>query len=130
MEKILVAEDDRLLASAYSMKLQREGYEVEIVSDGGEVFQKLEKFTPDLIILDLLMPHMDGFLVLEYLKKNELWKNIPVIVASNLGQNDDIEKAKKLGADDFIIKTDSTMKDFAEKIKKTIENKSNGVKNS
>lgn len=117
MSKILVAEDDKFLGNAYRVKLSREGYEVKIVSDGEEVFKTMESFVPDLIILDLIMPKMDGFLVLEYLKKNDKWKKIPVIVASNLGQSEDVVKATKLGAVDYIVKTDLSMKKVAEKIK-------------
>lgn len=120
MAKILVAEDDKFLSNAYRVKLEREGYEVKMVSDGGEVFKALETFTPDLIILDLVMPKMDGFLVLEYLQKSKKSNNIPVIVASNLGQSEDIVKATKLGAKDYIVKTDLSMKKVAEKIKKII----------
>lgn len=117
MAKILVVEDDRFLANAYRVKLTREGHDVKIAYDGNEVFRTLEGYTPDVIILDLILPRMDGFLVLEYLKKAEKWKGIPVIVASNLGQSEDIVRATKLGADDYIVKTDLSMKMLAEKVR-------------
>jgi DNA-binding response OmpR family regulator len=116
MNKILVAEDDKLLANAYSVKLKREGYEVLIVSDGDELVSSIEKFNPDLIVLDLIMPKTDGFLILEYLKKSEKWKNVPVLVSSNLSQSEDIVRVTKLGADDYIIKSDLSMKVLGEKI--------------
>ncbi len=121
MYKIIVAEDDKLLASAYKIKLNREGYDVMVVNDGVEFVQNFEKFSPDLVILDLIMPKTDGFLVLEYLKKSEKWKHLPVIVSSNLSQSEDIVKATKLGADDYIIKSDLSMKVLGEKIKKFLE---------
>lgn len=121
MKKILVAEDDEFLANAYRVKLTRDGYEVKTVSDGGGVFKEIENFFPDLIILDLIMPSMDGFLVLEYLKKSDKWKDIPVLVASNLGQSEDIVKATKLGALDYIVKADLSMKKLSEKVKAVLD---------
>lgn len=123
MNKILVAEDDKYLANAYRVKLAREGYEVRIVFNGQEVIKVLEEFVPDIIILDLIMPVMDGYSVLEYLKKTPILKDIPVIIASNLGQSEDIVKATKLGAADYIVKTDLSMKKVSEKIQAVLQNK-------
>ena len=106
MVKILVAEDDKFLASAYRVKLSSEGYEIKMASDGQEALDIMETFTPDVILLDLIMPVKDGFSVLEELKKNDKWKNIPVIVASNLGQKEDIDKSMQLGATDYFVKSD------------------------
>jgi DNA-binding response OmpR family regulator len=117
MKKILVAEDDKFLVNAYRVKLTKSNYEVKIASDGEELFKVLGEFTPDLIILDLVMPKKDGFLALSELKSSEKWKDIPCIVASNLGQKEDIEKAKSLGASDYIVKTDLSMAKVLEKIK-------------
>lgn len=123
MNKILVAEDDKYLANAYRVKLAREGYEVRIVFNGQEVIKALEEFMPDLIILDIIMPIMDGYSVLEYLKKTPTLRDIPVIIASNLGQSEDIVKATKLGADDYIVKTDLSMKKVSEKIQAVLQKK-------
>jgi DNA-binding response OmpR family regulator len=120
MKKILVAEDDNFLANAYRVKLTKSSYEVKIVVDGEETLQVLKNYIPDLIILDLIMPKKDGFAVLEEIKKNESLKKIPCIVASNLGQKEDIDRAKGLGADDYIIKTDLTMGGLLDKIKSFI----------
>jgi len=116
MKKILVAEDDNFLANAYRLKLTKAQFEVKLVSDGEEALEALQTFAPDLIILDLVMPKKDGFAVLEELKKSDKWKTIPVLVASNLGQSEDIVKATKLGADDYIVKTDLSMKNLLVKI--------------
>lgn len=116
MYKILVAEDDKLLANAYKVKLVREGYDVLIVNDGDELVSNIEKYNPDLIVLDLIMPKTDGFLILEYLKKSDRWKNVPVLVSSNLSQSEDIVRVTKLGADDYIVKSDLSMKVLGEKI--------------
>lgn len=123
MAKILVAEDDKLLANAYKVKLTREGYEVLIVGDGDELVANIEKFNPDLIVLDLIMPKTDGFMILEYLKKSDQWKNVPVLVSSNLSQSEDIVRVTKLGADDYIVKTDLSMKVLGEKIKALLAKK-------
>ena len=117
MTKILVAEDDKLLANAYKVKLTREGYEVLSVADGDELVANIEKFDPDIIVLDLIMPKTDGFMILDYLKTSERWKNVPVLVSSNLSQSEDIVRVTKLGADDYIVKTDLSMKVLGEKIK-------------
>lgn len=116
MAKILIAEDDKFLASAYRVKLTKANYEVKVVFDGNELLEELKSFTPDLIILDLVMPGRDGFSILEELKKKDEWKTIPVIVASNLGQSEDIVRATKLGARDYIVKTDLSMKKLLHKI--------------
>jgi PleD family two-component response regulator len=82
----------------------------------------LAEFVPDIILLDLIIPGQDGFHVLGEIRKSETLRNIPVIVASNLGQKEDIERAMSLGATDYIIKTDLSMKDVLEKIEKYLQN--------
>ncbi len=115
--KVLVAEDDRFLASAYRVKLTKKEFEVKIAADGIEVFELLKTFTPDVILLDLIMPRKDGFSVLAELRKSEKYKTIPVVVASNLGQKEDVEKALAMGADSYIIKNETTMESIVDKIK-------------
>jgi two-component system alkaline phosphatase synthesis response regulator PhoP len=116
MKKIFVAEDDNFLANAYRVKLTKAGFEVFIAGDGNELIAELQKGIPDLILLDLIMPVKDGFTTLQEIKANSAWVQIPVIVASNLGQKEDIDKAMQLGAKDFIIKSDLSMADLIIKI--------------
>lgn len=116
--KILIAEDDNYLVNAYRVKLIKAGYEIKIALDGNEALNALESFTPDLIVLDLVMPKKDGFATLEEIKKNDKWKNIPVIIASNLGQKEDIDRGMKLGATDFIVKSEMSLNDLIAKINK------------
>ncbi len=116
MKKLLVAEDDKFLANAYRVKLTKAGFEVLIVSDGQEALDSLKTFKPDLILLDLVMPIKDGFTVLGELKKSPDWAKIPIIVASNLGQKEDIDKATALGTDGYIVKTDLSLNGLIEKI--------------
>lgn len=119
--KVLIAEDDAFLVSAYRVKLTKEGFDVRIAIDGEEALAVLRDFTPDLIMLDLIMPRRDGFSTLEEIKKIEALKNIPVIVASNLGQQGDVERAKALGAIDFVTKSDMAINDLITKITTIIE---------
>jgi DNA-binding response OmpR family regulator len=116
--KVLVVEDDKFLMSAYRAKLERSGYEVHMASDGDEALTVLETLVPDIILLDLVMPRKDGFATLGELRQREALKSVPVIVASNLGQKEDIDKATGLGATDYIIKSDLSMDDLISKIEK------------
>jgi len=121
MKKIAVAEDDQFISNAYRVKLTKAGYEVKLVTDGQELLNLLKTYTPNLIILDILMPIKDGFETLKELKANENWKNIPVIIASNLGQKNDIDQGLALGAKDYIIKSDLSLEDLVAKIKSLIK---------
>ena len=121
MAKILIVEDDKFLANAYRLKFSKAGYEIKIASDGQDAIDSLNTFTPDIILLDLIMPIKDGFSVLEELKKNDKWKNIPVIVASNLGQKEDIDKSMALGATDYIVKSQVPIADILVKINNVLK---------
>lgn len=116
MSKILVGEDDSFLSNAYRVKLTKAGFEVKIARDGQEVIDSLDEFVPDLIILDLIMPVKDGFTTLSEIKANDNWKKIPVVVASNLGQKEDIDKSIALGAIDYIVKSNMPINAVVEKI--------------
>lgn len=120
MSKILIAEDDKFLANAYRLKLSKYNYEVTLAYDGDETIEALKKERPDLMILDLVMPKTDGFAVLETVKKTPEWANIPVIVVTNLGQQEDYERVTKLGALEYVVKTDISLDDLIEKIRKVI----------
>lgn len=115
-KKILIAEDDKFLSNAYRVKLTKAGFEVKVVGDGQEALDSLQAFIPDLILLDLVMPIKDGFATLEAIKADEKLKTIPVIVASNLGQKEDCDKAFRLGAKDFVVKSDLSLDTLIQKI--------------
>lgn len=115
--KILLVEDDKFIARAYKDGLEEAGFEVETTETGEETIEKLKEFSPDLLLLDLIIPEKDGFEVMEEMKMNDDIEKMPVIVVSNLGQNSDIDKAKELGAVDYLIKSDHSMKDVIEKVK-------------
>jgi DNA-binding response OmpR family regulator len=121
MAKVLVVEDDKFLISAYRAKLTKVGFEVQMAGDGEEAIEALKSFKPDIILLDLVMPRKDGFVTLAEIKKNPDLANIPVIVASNLGQKEDLDKAMSLGAIDYIIKSDLSMDALVAKINDTLK---------
>jgi DNA-binding response OmpR family regulator len=121
MTKILVAEDDKFLSSAYRVKLTKAGYEVMIVLDGQQTMDALKTFKADLILLDLMMPVKDGFAVLEEIGKDASLKNIPIIIASNLGQKEDIDRGLSLGAKDYVVKSDLSLDDLVKKIQNQIK---------
>ena len=120
MTKILVVEDDNFLANAYRIKLQKIGFEVIVANDGDEALEKIKSENIDLVILDLIIPKIDGFGVLTEIRSQEEYKNIPILVASNLGQSEDLNRAMKLGANDFVVKSDTPLDMLIEKIKKLI----------
>jgi CheY-like chemotaxis protein len=116
--KILIAEDDKFLANAYRLKFTKLGWDAKIVSDGKEVVEYLNTQTPDILLLDLIMPNMDGFEVLEKIKHIGKMGLFPIIVASNLGQKEDIERALELGAVDFLVKSEISIDALVQKILK------------
>ena len=122
-KKLLIVEDDEFLYNAYRVKLSKAGFELEIATDGEEALKKLETFTPDLILLDLVMPIKDGFSTLEQIKAQEKYKAIPVLISSNLGQQEDIDKGFELGAADYIVKSKFSLDDIVGKINTTLGTK-------
>ncbi len=117
-KKILLCEDEEFVARSFTRKLTLEGYEVILATNGNEALTMLFSERPDLVILDLMMPAKTGFEVLQEIRSNpdESIKKIPIIVASNLGQKSDIETARSLGAVDFLIKSNISLKELAEKV--------------
>lgn len=115
---MLVIEDDRFLVKAYEAKLKGEGFSVSVAHDGEEGIAKIEAEKPDIILLDLIMPRMDGFDVLEEMQKHKEWKKIPVLILTNLGQEDDRKRGLKLGAKDYIVKADYSLAQIVDLIKK------------
>jgi CheY-like chemotaxis protein len=121
-KRILLVEDEDIMVDLLQRKLTKEGYEVFVARDGEEGLKKMREMDPkpDLILLDIVMPKMGGFEVMEEMAKDESLKNIPVIVISNSGQPVELDRAKKLGAKDWLIKTEFDPKEVLEKVKKQI----------
>lgn len=118
--EVLVIEDEEVLAKVFKEKLEKSGYSVHIAGDGDAALGLAESSKPDVIVLDLLLPKKSGFEVLEALKANEMLKRIPVIVVSNLGEDNDIKKALKLGAADYYVKSEHPINEIVEKIKNVL----------
>lgn len=119
-KKILIIEDEEVLLDLLSRKLSQEGYSVYLARDGKEGLEKLRSLKPDLVLLDIIMPKLDGFGVMKEMAKDEELKKIPIVIVSNSGQPVELEKAKKLGARDWLIKTDFDPQEVIEKVKKQI----------
>jgi DNA-binding response OmpR family regulator len=117
MAKILVVEDDRFLRELIVKKLIQEGFETETAVDGEEGLSKIKEIKPDLVLLDLILPTIDGFEVLRKLKEEDLVPSLPVIILSNLGQREDIERGLSLGATDYLVKAHFTPDEIIQKIK-------------
>jgi len=114
---ILIIEDDKFLRELVIQKLIKEGYETSEAVDGEEGIKKIKEEKPDLILLDLILPGIDGFEVLSKMREDPALAQIPVIILSNLGQKDDVEKGLKMGAIDYLIKAHFTPGEIIEKIK-------------
>lgn len=120
MKKVLLIEDDELLIKLLERKLFQEGYEASVARDGLEGLRKMREVKPDLILLDIIMPKMNGLEVMEEMQKDEELKKIPVIVVSNSGQSIEIDRIQKLGVKDWLIKTEFDPQEVIEKVKKQI----------
>jgi len=118
---ILIIEDDKFLRELISQKLIKENYEVSEAIDGEEGIKKVKEEKPDLVLLDLILPSIDGFEVLSKIKGDPNLASIPVIILSNLGQKEDVEKGLKLGAIDYLIKAHFTPGEIIEKIKNALK---------
>lgn len=104
-KKILIVDDDRFLLDMYGIKFKEAGFEISLSPSGSDALQKItDGLTPDVVLLDIIMPEMTGLELLERLHKEPKTKDAVIIVLSNQGQADDIEKAKKIGVDGYIVK--------------------------
>lgn len=119
--KVLLAEDDKFISLAYKDGLKRSGFEVIHAENGKKALELAKSEKPDIIMLDVIMPEMNGFEVLEELKKDKDLKNIPVVVLSNLGQESDIKRGQELGATDYMIKSNFSLSEVSEKIKNILK---------
>lgn len=122
MKKILIIEDDLFLNEMYAVKLAQSGFEVETAFDGKTGVMKAKEVSPDLILLDIVLPKMDGFEVLKEIKKydSSLRKTL-IVLLTNLGQKGEVEKGVNLGADEYIIKAHFTPTAVVEKVKRLLK---------
>jgi len=120
MKKILLVEDDQFLIEIYSKKLAENEFFVEVVSNGEEVLAKAKEKKPDLIILDIVLPQVDGWEILHQIKQDPELKNTKVIILSNLGQKEEVERGIESGAEKYLIKAHFTPSQVVEEVKKII----------
>lgn len=120
-KRILVVEDDQFLRDLLERKLKAEGFLVETAIEGEAALATAAKTTPDLILLDIILPGIDGFTILERLKQSSTLASIPVILLTNLGQRDDVDKGLKLGAVGYLVKAHFTPGDIVEKVRSTLQ---------
>lgn len=118
--KILIVEDDEFLANIYQTKFEIEGFKVFVAGDGEQGLKMASSKEPKIILLDILLPKLDGFAVLEQLKKDSTTKDIPVILLTNLGQKEDVQKGLKMGAVDYLIKAHFKPSETVDKVKKIL----------
>jgi DNA-binding response OmpR family regulator len=115
-KKILIVEDDAFLRDLAAGKLSKDGYDIKTASDVGEINAMFEAYVPDAILLDLVLPGTDGYGILKKVRENLKMLKTPVIVFSNLAEEKDIKKAKDLGANEFMIKSNFTLDEVSAKI--------------
>jgi len=120
MKKILLVEDDPFLIDIYATKLKLEGFDLITAKDGEEALEKLKKNKPVLIILDIVLPNMDGWQVLKQIKNIQGAEKIKILVLSNLGQKEEVEKGLELGADKYLIKSNFTPSNVVKELKELL----------
>ena len=119
--KVLIAEDEEVLRRMYLTRFKAEKFQVFEAVNGKEAFELAKEKKPDIIMLDIIMPLVDGFAALRKIKADETTKNIPVVMLTNLAQNGDITEGKRLGATDYLVKANLTPTEVVEKIKKVLK---------
>ena len=120
---ILIVEDDIFLAEIYQKKFEMEGFKVSAANNGEKGLADIKKKMPDAVLLDVLLPKMDGFAVLDAAKADAKIKNIPIILLTNLGQKDDVQKGLQKGAADYLIKTHFQPSEVVDKVRKVLQRK-------
>ncbi|HUO50285.1 MAG TPA: response regulator [Candidatus Paceibacterota bacterium] len=120
MKKILIAEDDNFLASLLLSEFHNAGFDAMGAIDGVDAVGKVKSWTPDILLLDILMPNKDGYAVLEELRADPSFTKLPIIIFTNLGESGDIERVKKLGITDYLVKANTTPKAILEKVEEVL----------
>lgn len=118
--KILLVEDESMIVEMYKLRLEEEGYEVLATDKGSEALTLATKAKPDLILLDIILPEVDGFTILQSLKAQSSTKKIPVLMLTNLGQESDQKKGNEFGAAGYFVKASHTPADIIKEIKKVL----------
>jgi len=120
-KKILVVEDDAMISSIYEAKFKDDGFEVLMAADGAKGLELAKKEKPDLVMLDVILPGLDGFSILEEIKKDKTTKDISVIMLTNLGTEEDKKKGQKMGALDYLVKASLTPGQISDRVKEALK---------
>lgn len=121
--KVLIVDDDEFLLEMYALKFKESGFEVEIAQNGRKALGKLQEFHPDVILLDVVMPIMDGFETLQEIRTKNTAPEAKIVMLTNLGQKEDTERGMSLGADDYVVKAHFTPTEVVEKVRAVLEKK-------
>jgi len=119
-KKILLVEDDDALANVYMIRLEAEGFDIRRVANGEDALAAAQEYRPDLVILDVMMPKVSGFDVLDILRNTPQTANIKVIMLTALSQESDRQRAEQLGADDYLVKSQVVIADVVDHIKRQL----------
>jgi len=120
MTKIAIIEDDQVISQMYRMKFEADGFEVQLADNGKKGVALIEAFLPDMILLDLQMPEMDGAEALAVIRKSEWGKNIPVIILTNLGEEESPKEIRSLGISGYIVKANLTPREVVGRVKEVL----------
>ncbi len=120
MTKIAIIEDDPVISQMYRMKFEADGFDVQMASNGKSGVDLVKNFLPDMILLDLQMPEMDGAEALAIIRKNSWGKNIPVIILTNMGEEESPKSLKALGIHSYIVKANLTPRQVAQRVKEAL----------
>ncbi|MCX6785437.1 MAG: response regulator [Candidatus Komeilibacteria bacterium] len=118
---VLLIEDEEMLANMYETKFKNEGYQIRKALDGETGLKMAQEAKPDIILLDIIMPKLDGFSVLKRLKADSKLKNVPVILLTNLGQDEDVKKGQTLGVAGYLVKANLTPIEVVNKVKELLK---------
>ena len=119
--KILIVDDDPFILDMYILKFKEKGFDVDTARDGKTALEKIDSYDPEVVLLDVVMPVMDGFEVLQELKKRKSASRAKIVLLTNLGQKEDVERGMELGAHDYIIKAHFTPSEVVEKVKSLLQ---------
>ncbi|OGY99897.1 MAG: hypothetical protein A3E09_02560 [Candidatus Liptonbacteria bacterium RIFCSPHIGHO2_12_FULL_60_13] len=115
--RIVIVEDEIALVKVLGEKFKREGFDVSVATNGEDAVRVIRSQEPDLVLLDLILPKKDGFAVLQEMKADPELKPIPVVVLSNLGEDENLKRALKMGAVDYLVKTQHPINEVVEKVR-------------
>ena len=119
--KILIVDDDPFILDMYVIKFKEQGFEIETATDGKMALEKIQTHNPDILLLDVVMPKMDGFDVIKKIQENRIPRTFKILFLTNFGQKEDVERGMQLGADGYIIKAHFTPSEVVEKVKEVLK---------